>query len=352
VAAALALVAGFEVYHAWIAWPVWAVLETPGDTWPLAFSADGRAFATSSPGAITLWDPGSGRERATWRLEGNRSAFASAFSPDGRTFAAVLSDRNGPISIALFDATTGRVKAVEPTRHASLFDLAFADDGRHVRAFLGDNPDLKEVVTWDALTGVQVSRRPLTCSTGGGIVSVSPDGRLMAIAPFGGMTVRLWDLDADRALVDLFNPSSTAGCSGGLGFSADGRTLAAGRKDGAIDLWDLPGSRVRATLQAHSRDFDSSWIRFAPDGRTLASHGTQLRQSTTVAAIGMTLAQQVFGPKWRPPPEVVVIDLTTGRRLARATSAIHPRYSPDSRTLVTRETDFRVRIRDVPPPAR
>src|SRR5262249_29309278 len=71
----------------------------PGGVTALAFAPDGRLLASTSPddGAIHLWDPGSGEEQA--RLERTtdpaapRGMFegttALAFSPDGRTLAAV-----------------------------------------------------------------------------------------------------------------------------------------------------------------------------------------------------------------------------------------------------------------------
>ena len=52
----------------WTDWPTRAVLKTPGDTWPLAFSPDSRTFATSDRAGITLWEGDTGRKRTTWLL--------------------------------------------------------------------------------------------------------------------------------------------------------------------------------------------------------------------------------------------------------------------------------------------
>ena len=54
-----------------------------------------------------------------------------------------------------------------------------------------------------------------------------------------------------------------------LAFSPSGNTLAAGRRDHAIQLWDIPTGSQRATLEAHT-----SWVTdvaFSQDGGTLAS---------------------------------------------------------------------------------
>jgi hypothetical protein len=57
--------------------------------------------------------------------------------------------------------------------------------------------------------------------------------------------------------------------------------------------------------------------------------------------------QAVVDESYRPA-EVVVLDVATGRWLARAGSAFHPHFSPDGRTLATHEENLSVRLRDVP----
>jgi WD40 repeat protein len=344
---------GWFIHQRWAAWPTRAVLRTPSDTWPLAFSPDSRTFATSGErGSITLWEADSGRQRATWNVDPSRGAVAGVFSPDGRTFAAALFNHPQPLSFSLVDVDTGRTRATLPARHTGVYNLAFADDGKTLRAFIGDVPDLKEVVLWDASTGEELSSRPLTCPTAACDTAISPDGHLMALVPYNrrANAVRIWDLDADRELVKLSDPSSPGSLGRGLGFSGDSQILAIGREDGAIEIWDLPTRRLRMTLRGHTRDYQPWWIKFAPDGRTLASHGGFRRPSSFTDSLRIGLAQQVLGRTWRPPPEVIVLDIATGKRLARAESALHPYYSPDGRTIATREMDFSVRLRVVPIP--
>jgi len=341
-------------YRWWTWWPTKAVLRSEGDTWPLAFSPDGRSFATSTHGGVRLWDVGTGRSRTTWGVDASRFALSGAFSPDGRVFAAALANHPRPIEIALVDVATGRVTARLPTAHTSLYDLAFVDDGRTLRAFLGDWPDLKEAVSWDADTGEETSRHALTCLTGGCDTTISPDGRLMAVVPYDRRVkaVRVWDLDADREFAVLSDPSSPGNFGRGLGFSADNRTLAVGRDDGAIEVWDVPARLVRATLWGHSEGYASWGIRLAPDGRSLASRGEYVGPSSVPGGLQLSVTRALLGRAWRPDPEVVVLDVETGRRLARTGGAIHPFYSPDGTMIATRETDFSVRLRMAPSPAR
>jgi WD40 repeat protein len=288
----------------------------------------------------------------TWKVDPSRGAVAGVFSPDGRTFTAALFKHPQPLSFSLVDVDTGRTRATLHARHTGVYNLAFTDGGRTLRAFVGDVPDLKEVVLWDASTGEELSSRPLTCPTAACDTAISPDGHLMALVPYGGLsksrTVRIWDLDADRELVRLSDPSSPCSLGRGLGFSEDSRTLAVGREDGAIEVWDLPTRSLRSTLRGHASEFQPQWIRFAPDGQTLASQGWYRRPASLVDSLLLALKQRSLGRSWRPPPEVIVLDIATGKRLAHAANALHPYYSPDGRTIATREMDFSVRLREVP----
>jgi WD40 repeat protein len=345
---------GIILWNSGDGWPARAVLQTPGDTWPLAFSPDGKTFVTSGEGGITRWDVADGRKRDLWAIDGNRGAGMGAFSPDGRTFAAVVVSHRQAIAIDgidLIDAASGRSRASLSTRFPSIYALRFADDGRTLRALLGNGPDLKEEVTWDVESGQEKSTRPLSAPTKGGITTISADGRILAIGPMNQMVVELWDLDADKSLGSVKNPKSTSNVTwGGVGLTSDGRTLAVARVDGTLELWDVPTRSLRLILPAHSAGYTSSGLRFSPDGRTLAST-EHFRETSAIGEIQEGLWRAIGGRR-QDHSEVIVRDLATGKRLARAANAIHPYYSPDGRTIATREQDLSVKLRDVPVPPR
>ena len=59
---AFGVVYGIAIWRS--SWSPRAVLRGVGDTWPLAFTPDGKTFATSGTNGITLWDTATGRERS------------------------------------------------------------------------------------------------------------------------------------------------------------------------------------------------------------------------------------------------------------------------------------------------
>jgi WD40 repeat protein len=329
-------------------WATRAVLRTPGDTWPVVFSSDGRTFATWSGESVTLWDVASGRETANWKVAEGQHAAVGAFSPDGRTFASLHAALSGPITVDLIDVETGRTRVSLPTQHSRIYALMFADEGRSLRAFLGDMDDLKLAVTWDVATGKETGSRPLTCRTFGADTAISPDSRLMSLTPFNGRTLRIWDLDADRERGRLTHPSSGLGFARGFAFSRDGRTIVTGREDGSFELWDLSTMQLMKTLPGHTGGYQTYGIRLAPDGRALASTGMFIVPPSLIGGVWHSFQRSIRGSTWRPDPEVIVVDVETGHRLARATSAMHPHYSPDGSTIATRQTNLTIRLRPAP----
>jgi WD40 repeat protein len=344
-------------------WLTRAVLQAHECALPLAFSPDRRTFLTTGRGGIISWDAASGREGKTWTIGSNGSPQAWTFSPDGKTFAAALLSYPGPLSIDLFDTTTGRTRATLGTPRQTIMHLAFADDGRTLRAFLGDEPlmkacltwnpscgsDLNEVVTIDVATGRQVSTRPLTAPTHAAVTAISPDGRTLVIAD-RITPIQLWDLDADKTLGTLVNPATTNNVVGsGLGFSEDGRTLAIGRLDGSIEFWDVSTRRLLKTFPGPSGDFVFTTIRFSPEGRTLAVTGYLWGRKSPLTNIQDEIRHRL-GMRPQYNAEAFVLDVASGRRLARAADSTRPYFSPDGRTLATQEPDGSTRLRVIPDP--
>jgi WD40 repeat protein len=92
--------------------------------WSVAFAPDGKALAVGyQDGTVKLWDPATGRGRATFR---HAAAVKSvAFAPDGRTLAAGCEDG----TVRLWDAASGKERAT--LRHPdAVTAVVFAPDGK------------------------------------------------------------------------------------------------------------------------------------------------------------------------------------------------------------------------------
>jgi WD40 repeat protein/tRNA A-37 threonylcarbamoyl transferase component Bud32 len=184
---------------------------------------------------------------------------AIVFSPDERTLALA----QGSL-IQLADLTTN-VPTFTTLGTASNSDeptsLAFSPDGRMLAAGnqsgaieLWDVPALRRARTFHGHTAAVRS------------LGFSPDGRRLVS---GGKdnTVRVWSLTSrpDEDLVHT-GAGSELSCAA---LALDGNTLAFGRVDGGVTIWDLAGKKSPITLKGHRYRVLS--LAFSGDGGTLAS---------------------------------------------------------------------------------
>jgi WD40 repeat protein len=289
------------------------------DLGPVVFAPDGKTFAAFGEG-LTLWDSATLR-----KLHPIADIAASGvnvlvhnqfvFSPDGRRLAA-----SGGEVVCLIDVAERKVVLTLEAKDRTVSALIFSRDGK--RLITADNNSLEYLLfepsagedpairVWDTATGKQdrVLKHD-SLIAGVRTLALAPDGNTLAVATPKG--IRLWDLKegkVTRALsrvgdgrepVELFQFSpDRKRILGGTGnvicvwetasgrllapeaneaitaltavaVSHDGRLLAAGSKDGRIDLWDLPARRLIRRLPGHAELVGR--LVFAPDGKTLAS---------------------------------------------------------------------------------
>jgi WD40 repeat protein len=104
-------------------------------------------------------------------------------------------------------------------------------------------------------------------------MALSDDGRWLALSAGTSNVVSLWDTATGT---NCFRLPPRPGAVNDLVFSPEGSTLAIAGEDATVQLLDIPGGRVRATLTGH--EVGLTTVAFAPDGRTLASlAGTWLK---------------------------------------------------------------------------
>jgi WD40 repeat protein len=237
------------------------LLDTFGEVKTLAFSPDGRTLAAVTRRDLTLWDVGS-RSRLHGPLDAGDPAIVLAvgFSPDGATLATASSSRG----LKLWDAATGEELGAIGGLSAS--DVSFSADGATV-AF---SPEQGGAEVWDVATGTLIAafEGPSDPSLIDSSVALSPDGRLVAVGGFKRV-VRLWDVRTGKLVHELDQGGNGAFT---LEFTPDGRTLAISGFEPVASLWDVAtGTQIGPQLTAGDR---RTMIDLSSDGRLLLeTHG-------------------------------------------------------------------------------
>ncbi len=238
------------------------------------FAPDGKhGFSTSHDGTARLWDLDKGTEVRRYRVDGKWANYGAVF-PDGRRL--LTGDDRGLLQV--WDVATGQeLKRIEA---GNVLWLLVLPDNRHALVSAGD-PSL-----WDLDTGEQVR---VFRGNEGEVkqAALSPDGRRLATASFGGK-VQLWDFQTGELLRVLGSHDEWVLS---VAFSSDGRLVASGgggRHEGDqylpgtdhdIRVWDLSGTP--ADQAAPPRSGNRPWL--------AAGSIVGLVIATTLALLGVWL---------------------------------------------------------------
>jgi WD40 repeat protein len=218
-----------------------------GTVWSLDYAPSGdRLAAAGEDGRIRIWSPGDGRLLAVLAGHG-RNVWEVRFSPDGRRLASGSFDETA----RLWDSASGAALATLADHKEAVVGLAWSPDGRR----LATGGDDSTILIRRASDGRPVRR--LEVGNHAYKLAFSRDGRWLVNAGRArsglgtlwhglsgaggeGAPVRLWRV-ADGALVKILKIPEDVMY---VGFSPDGRWLAASADDGRVTLWRLrPGTR-------------------------------------------------------------------------------------------------------------
>ncbi len=276
----------------------------------VAFSADGSLLATTGDdGALRLWDPATGEERAAFEFPSGGEVWGPSFSPDGSRVAASWPETE---VVRMFDVRAGReVWAASRIAHGT----EFSPDGALLAIVQTDVPDgpagttndnhtrrFAPVVV-DATTGETAftaaaggGEGGLTSPDSGGDPSIanggsgrdaawSPDGRFLATSSVDGTVVvsdaatgsRRFAIEAHTAPVNA------------LAWSPDSGHLATASDDGTARVTEIAADGAGATtsVAAHDTDRGLVSVAFSPGGDRIVT-GVSGRTSVKVWDVGAT----------------------------------------------------------------
>jgi WD40 repeat protein len=207
----------------------------------IALSPDGACLASGgSEGRIHLWNVNDGTcTRIIRHVRLGYSIRSVAFSPDGRTLAAVgvcdgiicfwnlLNDGNNDMAATIVDAHG----------HTAVYDISYSLDGRYLASGGYDSIRL-----WNATdhSCVAILEGHAECVRS---VSFSPNGKLLVSGSNDG-SIRLWSVENKTCLLVLPNHHIGAVITS-VAFTPNGQTLASGGSDRTVRLWNPREEKIR-----------------------------------------------------------------------------------------------------------
>lgn len=208
---------------------------------------------TQRDGPVVFWD----LETSKWAkkvLNAPGTSLYISFSADRKT--AAIAQQDG--SIALWDLnadSTGLTKKLElrPSQGAPVNSLAYSPDNRFVAAGTQDG----QITIWTTDGNVSFRGSIGTDISSKVSLAFSGDSRWLAVGYQQNATL-IDPITRQTTLIELISilakdkSSQSAAPITCLAFSPDGKTLAMGRLDASIALWDLSQNKYLASLTGHS----------------------------------------------------------------------------------------------------
>lgn len=235
-----------------------------------SFSHDGKILISGSADrSIRFWETATGNELR--RFRGHRGDVVTAIlSADGQTLASAGYDQ----TLRLWDAGSGKQLAWFDLGALSFCrNLAMTPDGKSLITVTEKRPFRNVLRVRELPSGKELRRVYLADYCNGGMVTIAPDGKTLALAR-----------DDDVALLDVASGKVLRSFLGhrevvvgnkvesrvtAVAFAGDGRTLASGATDQTVRLWDVATGKQIRCLEGHQGQVEA--VAFSSDGKLVAS---------------------------------------------------------------------------------
>ena len=144
---------------------------------------------------------------------------------------------------------------------SSVISVAFSPDGKTLAT-----AGYRSVVLWNVDDQTEIGK--LEHDDWVWVIDFSHDGNYLATDDGIGTSVKVWNIQRKRIVTTLKGHTTDINY---VKFSPDGRTLASSSWDGEIKLWAVRNWKLLGTFHSQS----TAAIDFSPDGKTLASGGRE-----------------------------------------------------------------------------
>ncbi|MEP7288160.1 MAG: WD40 repeat domain-containing protein [Chloroflexota bacterium] len=269
------------------------LVQQSGPTFSVAWNPDGTKLATGGIDMkIRVWDTTTSQLLNT--LSGHTD-FVSAviWSPEGSKIISGSSQDSQ--NFRIWDAATG--KQLKGDNTGSIDRMAWSPDGTKLARVNIVGVDFVDVNTLDALSDF-VLNHPEGPSSGYDVAAIAwgPDSKRLATGSGNG-TVRIWDLDTKKIIVDHLHANEGQNVDpeldvvNALTFSADGSKLSSLSVDGTIRVWDTSTGKILNTMQVKdvTTTYGSVWSqyggRLALADNTPNSAGTKAISANTIRIV-------------------------------------------------------------------
>lgn len=220
----------------------------------IAFSADGKPFATSSENkAIQIWDI------TTYQLKGTCVGHKSdvenlALNVTGDTLAS----EDGEIKI--WNIETRELLKTCLTDFSPRAIMTYTSDGEHLLTVGNTDNKESQIAYWETQDYEVV--KEIYLETNFNAAAISPDQRILAT---GDEPLQFWEIETGKP---LSSNTEWVGEFKSMEFSPDGSRLVTGSRWDRVDVWDVNTAELLNSM-THGDEVIS--ISYSPDGRTIAS---------------------------------------------------------------------------------